>query len=433
MDCHVIRAALALLILATGPFSVRAQTSFVVRDVRVFDGERVAEHKRVLIEDGKIARVGGSDLTVPLGTEIIDGRGRTLMPGMIDAHVHLTDSAESDLRQAMELGVTTVIDMFSASTRFERIKAIRAADAFGVADVRTAGTGATVPGGHPTQMGGPPTQMGGPPFPTISDSSEAAAFVDARFAEGSDFLKIIYDDLVSIGMRVPMMDRRTLAGLIAAAHRRGKLAVVHVLTEAEARDAIEAGADGLAHLATGATVSPDFADFVASHRVFVIPTLSPSYAVCGKPIGPSIAADTLLSPFIRPKWLPHMANPTKFSGGPFSCAGTDEAVRQLARRKVPILVGTDAPGVGQTYGASVHGELQLLVGAGLTPIQALTGATAAAARAFRLTDRGRIQEGLRADLVLVDGDPTTNILDTRRIAMVWKRGAAVQRATSGQQ
>jgi imidazolonepropionase-like amidohydrolase len=339
---------------------------------------------------------------------------------MIDAHVHLTDSVEADLRQAIQLGVTTVIDMFSGSTRFERIKSARAADALGLADVRTAGVGATVPGGHPSQMGGPP-------FPTIADSSEAAAFVDARVAEGSDFLKIIYDDLVSIGMRVPMMDRRTLAGLVAAAHRRGKLAVVHVLSEAEARDAIAAGADGLAHLFTGGVVSADFGDFVAAHRVFVIPTLSPSYAVCGKPIGPSIAADTLLAPFIRPMWRSQMANPTKFRGGPFSCTGTDEAVRQLARRKVPILAGTDAPGVGQTYGASIHGELQLLVGVGLTPIQALTAATAAAARAFRLTDRGRIREGLRADLVMIDGDPTINILDTRRIAVVWKRGAVVER------
>jgi imidazolonepropionase-like amidohydrolase len=420
MDGRVIRAALGLFILATGSVPVHAQTAFVVRDVRVFDGERVAEHRSVLVRDGRIARVGAAELTVPAGTTVIDGHDRTLIPGLIDAHVHLTDSADVDLRQAIGFGVTTVIDMFSASTRFERIKAARAADSFGEADVRTAGTGATVPGGHPSQMGGPS-------FPTISDSSEADAFVDARVAEGSDFIKIIYDDLVSIGMRVPMMKRSTLAGLVAAAHRRGKLAVVHVLSESEARDAVAAGADGLAHLSTGATVSPDFADFVAAHRVFVVPTLSPSYAVCDRPIGPSIAADTLLAPFIAPRWRAYMARTIKFSGGPFSCAGTDEAVRQLARRNVPILAGTDAPGAGQTYGASLHGELQLLVGVGLTPVQALTAATAAAARAFRLTDRGRIGEGLRADLVLIDGDPTTNILDTRRIVAVWKRGAMVER------
>jgi cytosine/adenosine deaminase-related metal-dependent hydrolase len=81
-----------------------------------------------------------------------------------------------------------------------------------------------------------------------------------------------------------------------------------------------------------------------------------------------------------------------------SCEGTTEAIRQLARRRVPILAGTDAPAPGQTYGASLHGELALLVRAGLTPLQALAAATSAPARAFRLADRGRIRPGLRADL-----------------------------------
>ena len=423
MRSLVVRTASCLVLLAAAPLVARAQTAFVVRDVRVFDGERVAEHRSVLVQDGRIARIDGPGSSAPRGVRIVDGRGRTLIPGMIDAHVHLTDSAEADLRQAIGLGVTTVIDMFSGADRFERIKAARTADAPGVADVRTAGVGATVPGGHPAQMGGPP-------FPTISDSSEATAFVDARIAEGSDFLKIIYDDLASIGMRVPMMDRRTLSGLIAAAHARGKLAVVHVLSEAQARDAISAGADGLVHLSTGGTVSADFADFVAARDVFVVPTLSPSYATCGKPMGPSVAADTLLSPFIAARWRSYMANPRKMPGGPFSCAGTDAAVRQLARLHVPILAGTDAPGAGQTYGASMHGELQLLVGVGLTPIEALTAATSAPARAFRLSDRGRIREGMRGDLVLVEGNPTTDIRDTRRIVAVWKRGELVERPTA---
>jgi predicted amidohydrolase YtcJ len=185
--------------------------------------------------------------------------------------------------------------------------------------------------------------MGGPPFPTLADASEAAAFVDARIAEGSDYLKIIYDDLSTLGMSVPMLDRRTLTALVAAAHARDKLAVVHVLTEVQAR-------------------------------------------------------------------------------------ATAEAIRQLARRRVPILAGTDAPAPGQTYGASLHGELALLVRAGLTPMQALAAATSAPARVFRLSDRGRIRPGLRADLVLVEGDPTRDIRATRRIALVWKRGIEVERA-----
>jgi imidazolonepropionase-like amidohydrolase len=81
-----------------------------------------------------------------------------------------------------------------------------------------------------------------------------------------------------------------------------------------------------------------------------------------------------------------------------------------------------------TYGASLHRELEHLVNAGLTPTAALAAATSATARAFRMSDRGRIRTGLRADLLLVDGDPSKQIGDTRNIVAVWKRGERVQRA-----
>lgn len=407
--------------VAVGASRVEGPLPFVVTDVRVFDGERVIDHRSVLVQDGRISRVGDSKVAVPRGTAVIDGRGRTLLPGLIDAHVHLSDEADADLRQSLALGVTTVLDMFTASTRFERIKALRSADRPDLADVRTAGTGATAPGGHPSQMGGPP-------FPTISDAAEATAFVDARLAEGSDFLKIIHDDLATLGMSLPMLDRPTLTALVAAAHARGKPAVVHILTEAQARAAIEARADGLVHLFFGATVSPDFAHLAAASGTFVVPTLAVLYGSCGQPSGATIASDPLLRPYIRPALRAMMSSPLAPRKGARSCEGTTEAVRQLARRQVPILAGTDAPVPGQTYGATLHGELALLVSAGLTPVQALAAATSAPARAFRLADRGHIRPGLRADLVLVEGDPTTDILATRRIALVWKRGIAVERA-----
>jgi imidazolonepropionase-like amidohydrolase len=109
------------------------------------------------------------------------------------------------------------------------------------------------------------------------------------------------------------------------------------------------------------------------------------------------------------------------------CAGTDEGVRLLVKEHVPILVGTDSPIPGTTFGASVHGELALLVRDGLTPLQALAAATSTPARCFRLSDRGRVLTGMRADLLLVQGDPTTDILATRNIVAVWKRGVRVQR------
>jgi hypothetical protein len=109
-------------------------------------------------------------------------------------------------------------------------------------------------------------------------------------------------------------------------------------------------------------------------------------------------------------------------------AAAEASVRQLLIAKVPVLAGTDAPNPGTTHGAALHRELELLVKAGLTPAQALTAATSAPAKAFRLADRGRIAIGLRADLLLVDGDPTRDITATRAIAGVWKGGVRVDRA-----
>lgn len=398
---------------------IQAPATFAVRNVRLFDGLAVSEGRSILVEDGLIRSIGGEDLAIPAGVAVIDGRGRTLLPGLIDSHVHLSDDAEGDLRQAVSLGVTTVLDMWSGSTRFEMIKTLREADAPGLADVRTAGTGATAPGGHPSQMGGPP-------FPTVADSAAASAFVAARIAEGSDFIKIIYDDLATLGMSVPMLDRSALAGLIAAAHAQGRLAVVHVLSEAQAGAAIEEGADGLAHLFTGAEVSPDFGAAAAARGAFVIPTLSVLLGACGQPSGGGILADSLLRPYVRPPLRPFLSMELR-GGSARSCAGSVEAVRALAAAGAPVLAGTDAPAPGQTYGASVHVEMALLVDAGLSPLQALTAATSAPAQAFRLLDRGSISPGLRADLVLVEGDPTTDIRATRRIAAVWKRGVRVER------
>ena len=200
-----------------------------------------------------------------------------------------------------------------------------------------------------------------------------------------------------------------------------------VLSEEQARTAIEAKADGVAHLFAAQAVSAGFAQLVASHGAFVIPTLGVLYARCARRSGPDIVTDSLLRPYIRPSLRGSMSLTLPSRGGDKSCQGTTDAVRQLAERRVPILAGTDAPVPGQTYGASLHGELELLVSAGLTPLQALTAATSAPALAFGLTDRGRIAAGLRADLVLVEGDPSKDIPATCRIVMVWKRGVPVSR------
>jgi imidazolonepropionase-like amidohydrolase len=343
--------------------------SFVVRDARVFDGSRVMEKATVVVENGKIAALG-RDLAAPAGLPVVDGAGRTLLPGLIDAHTHAFGNA---LQEALQFGVTTELDMFTDHQYARRIKAEQAAGRdLDIADLRSAGTLITAPRGHGTEYG--------IAIPTITGPQEAQAFVDARIAEGSDYIKIVY----TVPLPLPTISKETLAAVVEAAHRRGKLAVVHINSRQGAEDAIAAGADGLAHLFSDRAPAPDFGQFAAAHHVFVVPTLTV---------------------------LPEL----KYAG---------EALRQLKAAGVPILAGTDAPNASG-HGAGLHGELALLVAAGLTPLEALRAATSASASAFHLGDRGVIAVGARADLLLVDGDPTTRIESTRKIVAVWKAGHAL--------
>lgn len=409
---------------------VNSDKVFQIRDVRIFDGTRVIAANSVIIKNGKIARVG-RNLPVPPNTTVIDGSGNTLLPGLIDAHAHIPEEANGALRQSASLGVTTVLDMFTTPQTLKKIKEIESADPPNLADVRTAGIGATVSKGHPTEMGGSP-------IPTLSEPRQAQSFVDARIAEGSDYIKLIYDDYSSLespSMRLPTLKLETLKALIAAAHKRGKLTVVHITDERHAREAVAAGVDGLAHMFIGATASPDFGRFVARHRVFVIATLSTLYPMCGEPNGPALLGDKRLVPFIQPEWrrLLGLNIWPNLIGKSLSCDGTRAGIRQLVAANVPILAGTDAPVPGATFGASLHGELRLLVEAGVPPARVLAGATSLAARIFHLSDRGFIRAGMRADLLLVRGDPTRDVLATRNIIAVWKRGVPIDRQQIGEQ
>src|SRR5688500_18277997 len=169
-----------------------ANSAFVIRNVRVFDGESVADRQTVVVSDGTIVAVGGSAVAVPPGAQEVAGEGRTLLPGLMDAHVHLpVFGSAAALEQTLAFGVTTAVVMSAPPPITKQLKEFEAADRLDVAAVVNAGLGATAPGGHPTQMdGGVLTRS----TPTLSSPGEADAFVAARLAEGADFIKIIHDD-----------------------------------------------------------------------------------------------------------------------------------------------------------------------------------------------------------------------------------------------
>lgn len=256
-----------------------AQTSkpFIITNVDAFarDGARMRRGVSVVVQGGNIAAVG-RNLTAPEGAEVIDGSGRTLIPGLIDSHVHMFGL--DSLREAAIFGITTELDMFTMVGPAMTLKKDLAAGEYpDAARFQTAGTLVTVPKGHGTEYG--------LPIPTITKPEEAQAFVDARIAEGSNYVKIIYDDGHTYGLNLPTLNQEALAAVIEAAHKRHKAAVVHMGSLQEARDAVALGADGLSHLFVDQKPDPDFGRFVAAHHAFVVPTLSVLASITHEPPG----------------------------------------------------------------------------------------------------------------------------------------------------
>jgi hypothetical protein len=232
--CRVSRliiTGLLILFLSAAAMGEGNSSSLIIRNVWVFDGEKIFPRARVVVTDGKIAAFGPA-LSVPPGAQIIDGTGDTLLPALIDSHVHIWTG--NVLATALAFGVTTTeLDMFMRWSEAKSWKEQESRGAYDLADFRTAGTCVTSPGGHGTEEGSP--------IPTIKNPREAQAVVDERIAQGSDYIKIMYD----FGGNFSVMSQDTMAAVVKAAHWRHKLVLVHIGSYEGAIEALEAGAEGL--------------------------------------------------------------------------------------------------------------------------------------------------------------------------------------------
>jgi imidazolonepropionase-like amidohydrolase len=350
---------------------------FVIHNVHVFDGEELVRNRRVRVNDGRIQSISADQGPLP-GGETIDGEGGYLLPGFIDSHVHIFGNGLSD---ALEYGVTSVVDLFTRTTLLEPAESNRAdIDHAEGADMWSAGTLVTAPGGHGTQFG--------LNIPTLENPANAEAFVEARIREGSDFIKLVVESGEAHGMEFPTLSADTVEAVVEAAHAHDRLAIAHTGTREEARLAINAGADGLAHAFGDAPLDEALRNRLAEDGRFVVPTLT----VIG---GPHVQSN----------------------------------VAAMEHAGVPILAGSDAPNAGLMQGRALHRELLNLVEAGLTPLQALKAATSRPAERLGLEQRGRIAPGYRADLLLVRNSPLDDIRHTSEIEAIWKNGHRVEPAS----
>ena len=404
-----------VIALASAGVMMSAQASTLIQNVRVFDGEKNLGVRNVLLDKGKIINANFKAKISPDMT-LVDGKGRTLLPGLIDAHVH----AYQDQDLPLLFGVTTQIDMFTAVPLMKDMNQRMAAGKNSRnADLISAGVLATAPGGHGTEYG--------MEVDTLTKPEQAQAWVDRRIAEGSHFIKIVMEHGGG-GLKFNSLDVDTVQALIKASHARGKLAVVHIGTFEDAKAALGAGADGLVHLYVGSNIteaqSKEIVALAKKNGSFVIPTFSVLESMAGIKSQDLLNDASMMNLLGKTQVIPLNSTYGKQENKQWMTA-PNTLTAALHAAKVPVLAGTDAGNTGTQYGISLHHELSSLVNAGLSPSAALQAATSAPAKAFRLKDRGYIMNGYKADVMLVEGDPTSDITATRRIVEVWKDGEIV--------
>ena len=376
---------------------------------RLIDGTGAAPIERavVIVNNNKIEAVGSADtVRIPKGLATIDVSGKSILPGLWDMHAHVGQAEWGPVYLAA--GVTTARDM---GGEFETVTTLR--DSW--RDGRLVGPRLLLAG----LVDGPgPNAFGNV---TASTPAEAQAVV-RRYKNGGFQQMKVYS----------LLDKPTTKAVIDGAHASDMTVTGHIPNGLTLRDVVEMGFDNVAHLVVrGAPGSDELKDTIAllkAHGTVMDPTIS-----WNELLGRS--AETPVASF-QPG-IEHVAPPLRrliesANGGNVT---TEQAHERLTRSLeiikalhdagLPIVAGTDkgVPGV------SVAREMELYVQAGLTPIDAIRAASAIPARVMGLDrDSGTIAAGLRADLIVVDGNPLANISDIRKVTHVCANGRLFETA-----
>jgi len=434
--------------------------AFLIRGARIFVGDgRVIDNGSVLVRKGRIERVyDGDDPHVSsLKVDIVEGSGKTVMPGLIDVHVHMgapggmyADAkdfaaepiAERALAQYLYSGVTTVKstgDTLDGSIALRK----RAADGDLLgAELFASGPLFTTEGGHGTEyfswLEGPAKAATLEQFVRTPTSAEQAREqVRQLKTAGVDAIKAVLES-GRTGMLFARMDLAVFRAVIEESGRQRLPSSVHTGSARDVADAVEAGASSVEHGSFSEAISDAVLARMAKDGVAYDPTLSVLEGMRDLAAGRSdLLRRSLVQQAVSQKLLTGTAAALK--AGTLTnlerAGGLDGAIRvaqdnlrRAWKAGVPLVTGSDAGNMLVFHGPTVHRELQLWIEAGIPPAVALQAATLNAARLLRAEGRiGLVAPDHDANLLIVDGDPTHDITSTERIAMVVLKGERVRR------
>ena len=428
-------ARLGALLAAPAP----AVDPLWLTNTRLFDGTgaQVRERAAVLVENGLIARVGDPGDAAPDGVPVLDLAGRTLMPGLIDAHAHVYPHLPSpapgaeplwpgtgahflaaDLREALRMGITTIRDVGSYGDLIFATRQAMRYGAFRGPRVLACGRiiSATAPGGR--WFGDMYREADGP--------DDARRAVREQLRRGADFIKVMTTGARTVELEDPnpaQMTREEIATIVDEAHRMGHRVAAHAEGLDGTEIAIEAGIDTIEH-GMYLNQRPDLLERMAASGQVLVPTLGCFYGIAGA-AAPDAGPDGRAAPSAEaPATWSHLL--------------VDLALHNLEQADLTLNAANTA-GVAIAAGhdwapiSDLGLEIVQMSHHGLSAREALVAATRTAAQALGLGDRvGTIEPGKIADLVVVDGDPLARVgilRDPHRMWLVLQHGAPVAGTT----
>jgi imidazolonepropionase-like amidohydrolase len=413
---------IVVLALATAQQAAAQSTAFV--GGRVIDGTgRVIDNGTVVINGAKITAVGPASTPVPSGATRIDLKGKTILPGLINAHGHVaaTMGLQSDTKQFY--------------TRDNLLRQLRTYAMYGITTVFSLGddqeAGFVLRNENGSATDRAKVFVAGPVINgATADEARAMAVKVAEMKP--DLLKVRVDDNLGTSRKMPEAAWRAT---IEEAHARKLPIAVHIYWLADAKATLLAGADMIAHSVRDAPVDDQFINALKSRDVCYSPTFTREISTFIYDATPSWVDDPF---FLKgaekgvpellkdPKRQETFRNSNGWKTGQQYKAGLEVAkknLKTLVDRGVRIAMGTDTGPPGRFQGFFEHLELEMMVDAGLTPMQALVSATGDAARCHRKAGEiGSLAAGAAADLLILDANPLENIRNMRNIESVWING-----------
>ena len=412
----------------------------VYRGMRVIpgDGSPPIEDAVMAVDGRVITALGPADgIRVEPGAAAVDLNGKTLIPALIDLHGHVgfqrgltydaanytRENIEDHLRRYLYHGVGAIVSLGTdAGDLWQQIRRDQLLGALGGARLFTAGSGLAAPDAGPGSPALRPSAAG------VTSEDEARQQVAELADRQVAFVKIWVDDR---GGTVEKLAPPLYRAVIDEAHRRGLQVIAHVFDHADAEDLVAAGVDGFAHLVRDREMDDALVEAIVARDIFVMPNLGVSeraqHAAAPAWLGDPLLAETVAPAVLERHAASYAARAANAEARAAQYVRMERSLRKLHAAGAALVLGSDAGVQDHFPGFSAHRELELLVAAGLSPMDAIAIATSRPALRLRQIDNGRLAPGMRANFVVLDTNPLDDITATRRIAAVYMEGVEVDR------